>query len=183
MEDGEFLFDFDRDFEDGRDQDDGFETVFEMERDFLELADEGVAVGMGTREEGVKILEEEDGRIDLFDDLVKRGEWIACWRVAILLELNGSVGDGGGGGGVVGKETGGAAPFVEGLLAALGDGGEETLDALFLRREDINDGIASADESFEFLGEVGRHGGIVKRDGSEGKDEVQRGESKNLGTL
>lgn len=159
VQDSDFLFNFDRDFEDGRNEDDGFETVFEVKCDFLELSDGGVLIWVVPGEKGMQVLEEENGRIDLFDDLIERGEGIARGGGAVFLELDGGAAGTTGAGG---KQAGGAAPFVNGFLAALGDLKEKLVNALFLRGNDVNDGVARADERLEFLGKLSGHSASMR---------------------
>ena len=72
-----------------RNQDDRLETVLQVQRDFLELADDGEIV---LREERMEILENKNRRLDLLDHLVERGQRIFGRGVAILLRLNRSPG-------------------------------------------------------------------------------------------
>lgn len=106
----------------------------------------------------MEIFEEENGGINLLNHLIERGEGVTGLRIKIFLELDGGIG------GPSRDESGGAAPFVKGFLAAFGDGREDLLNALFLGGDDVDNGIAGADESFEFLGEIG-HAGMVEENG------------------
>ena len=73
----------------------------QVQRDFLELADDGEIV---SGQERMKILEDENRRLDLLDDLVQRGQRVFGGGVAVFLRLDGRAG---------GHEAGAAAPFKD----------------------------------------------------------------------
>src|SRR5206468_11091743 len=89
VEHGEFLVQFGRDFHYWRHQHDGLETVFEMKGDVLEFADDGEVV---FGQEGMKILEQKNGRLNLLDDLVEGSQRVAGGAVALLVGLDGGAG-------------------------------------------------------------------------------------------
>ena len=116
-----------------------------MERNFLELADDGeIAAG----EEGVEIFEDEQGRLDLLDDHVQGVERVARGGVALFLGLDGSA---------RGHQAGAAAPLEDLLLPFAADFENEVLDAQLLAGDDIENRVARADEGLELGLEV--HGG------------------------
>src|SRR5205823_6775334 len=78
----DFFFQLGGNLQRGRDEDDRFETVLQVQRDLLELPNDGEVV---LREERVEILEDENGWLDLFDDLIQRGERVLRRGVAVLL--------------------------------------------------------------------------------------------------
>jgi hypothetical protein len=60
-----------------------------VQRDVLELPDDGEIV-LG--EERMEILEDKNGRLDLFDDLVERRERVLGGGIAVFLRLDGRAG-------------------------------------------------------------------------------------------
>ncbi len=155
VEDGDFLFQFGGDFEQGRDEEDGLVGVLEVEGDFLESADDGEVV---SAEEGVEILEDEDGGFDEVDDLVEGVEGVLAGGVAGFLGLDGGTG---------GDDAGAVAPLEDLLLAFSGDIADEGEHAGLLAGDQVEDGVAGADEGFQFGGEA--HGlGHGEEDGDGG---------------
>ena len=120
-----------------------------MQRDFLELADNGEIVA---GEERVKIFEDEQGRLDLLDHLVQRGERVLGGGAAVFLGLDGSAG---------GDDAGAAAPFVDFFLPPARNLHRQILHAHLLARDDVQNRITGADQGFEFGLEIhccGYHG-------------------------
>ena len=93
----------------------------------------------------MEVFEDEDGGLDLFDDLVQRGQGVFGRGVAVLLGLDGSAD---------GDDAGAVAPLEGFLLALLGDLLHHVLHPHLLARNDVEDRIARPDEGFEFGLEV-----------------------------
>ena len=146
IDDGDFLVQFRRDFHHRRNQHDGFEAVFQVQRDVLELADDGEIV---FGQERMEILEDENGRLDLLDDLVQRRERVLGGGVAAFLRLDGGAG---------GHDAVAVGPLEDFLLPLLGDLDHHVLHAHFLAGDDVKNRITRADEGFEFSLEV--HGRV-----------------------
>ena len=88
IEDGDLLLQLDGDLECRRDEDDRLEAVLQVQRHVAQLADgRGVGGLVALGEEGVEILEDENRRLDLLDDLVERGDGILGGGVAGFLAL------------------------------------------------------------------------------------------------
>ena len=142
IQDGDLLFQFSRNHHHRRDDQDGLETVLQVQRDFLELADHGEIVAA---EERMKILEDEQCRLDLLDHLVQRGERILGGGAAVFLGLDRSAG---------GDDAGAAAPLVDFFMPPPRDLHRQILHAHLLARDDVQNRITRADQGFEFGLEV-----------------------------
>ena len=87
------------------------------------------------REKRMEILENENGRLDLFDHLVQRGQRVLGGGVAMFLGLNRGAG---------GNDAGAATPFENFLLARFGDLHDQVLHAHLFARDDVENRIAGA---------------------------------------
>src|SRR5262245_14410416 len=85
VQDGDFLLELGWDFQYRGDNHDRFEAVLQVKGDLLEFSNDGV-VPFG--KEWVKILEKENSRLDLLDDLLERGEGLAGRGIAGFLRLD-----------------------------------------------------------------------------------------------
>ena len=138
----DFFFEFGGNLQHGRDEDDGLETVLQVQRDFLELARDGV-IALG--EERMKILEDKDGWLDLFDDVIQRGERFFGGRVAILLRLDGSPRR---------HDARAVTPLEHFFLPPTSDVQDDFLHAQFLTRYDVKNWIPRPDQRLDFRGEI-----------------------------
>ena len=78
----DFLLQLRRDFQGRRDQDHGLETVLQVQRDLLELPNDGKIV---FRQKRMEILKDKNGRLDLLDDLIERRQWVLRRGIAMFL--------------------------------------------------------------------------------------------------
>jgi len=138
IEDCDFLFEFGRNLHYGRNNNDGFKTVLEVEGDLFELTNDGV-VGFGQKR--MEIFEKENGGLDEVDDLIQSDQRVLSGRIPQFLRLNGRAGW---------HHARAATPFEDFLLAFPRNLDREVLDAHFLVGNNVEDGIAGADEGFEF---------------------------------
>src|SRR6185436_7608805 len=81
-----FLFQLGGNLHDRRNQNDGLETVLQVQRDLLQLPDDRKIV---SGQEWMKILENENGWFHLFDYLIQGGQRVLGGWIAELLGLNG----------------------------------------------------------------------------------------------
>jgi len=121
-----------------RNQDDGFEAVFQVQRDVFEFPDDReIALG----QERVEILENEDGRLHLLNHLIQGCERFLGDGIPVFLRLDGGAG---------GHDAGAVSPFINFLLPFPGDLNDHVLHAHFFARNDIEDRVARSDQGFEF---------------------------------
>ena len=139
VKDCDFLFQFRRDFQHGGDHDDGLHAVFEVEREFLELAHDGE---ISAREEGVKIFEEENCGFHLLDDLVEGGERVSGGGVLIFVGLKRCA---------AGNDAGVATPLENFFATFVGGVRHGVARAEFLTGNNVENRISRADEQFQFL--------------------------------
>ena len=153
-QDGNFLVQFRGNLQQRRHQDDRLETVLQVQRDVLELTDDGE---IGLRQERMKILEEENRRFHLLQHLIQGGQRVFGGTRAPLLTLD-----------VRARryDARGVRP-LEGLLApAGGDVHHHGDHAQLFAGLDVNQRIPSSDEHLEFRGKrVGGHGEVDSVEG------------------
>src|SRR2546425_12105392 len=101
-----------------------------MKRDVLEPADDREIVA---RQEGMKVLEQKNRRLDLLDHQVQGSARIFGGGVAAFLRLDGSAD---------GHEAGSAGPLENFFLPLAGDLDQQALDAQFLAGYDVKDGVS-----------------------------------------
>ena len=99
----------------------------------------------------MKILEQKNRRLDLFDDLVQRRQRILGGGVAAFLRLNGRAG---------GHDAVAERPLENFFLPLGGDFNDEILHAHFLAGDDVEDRVARADERFDFSLKI--HGDVMR---------------------
>jgi hypothetical protein len=149
IDDGDLLVELGRDLHHRRNQDDGLETVLEMEGDVLEPPDNCEVIA---GQERVEVLEQKDGRLDLLDDEVQGGERVFGGRVAALLGLDGSAGR---------DDAAAIGPFEHFFLPFGGNLDQDVLDPHFLAGNEVKDRVTGADQGLDFRGEV--HGNTTDR--------------------
>ncbi len=112
---------------------------------------------MLTVDEGVEVLEQEDGGIDVIHDPIQGDGGVACSRILAPV----------GCAGVRERDEPGAGRPLEHLLVSLGgDVCDPGIEAIFLPGDDVEDRVASTDQSFEFIPCV--HGLGVRFNGDSG---------------
>jgi len=97
----------------------------------------------------MKILEQKNRRLDLFDHLVQRRERVLGGGVAVFLRLDGSAGR---------DDAVAVGPLEHLFLPFGGDFHQQVLHTHFLVRDDVENGITGADEGFDFSLKVHRWG-------------------------
>ena len=113
-----------------------------MQRDLLELAGDGV-IALG--QERMKILKHEDGRLDLFNDVIQCCERLLGGGVTILLGLNGSSS---------GHDAGAVTPLENFLLSLARDVSDDFLNPQLFTRDDVKNRIPRADQRLDLGWEI-----------------------------
>ncbi len=101
----------------------------------------------------MEILENEDGRFHLVNDLVQRDERILGRRVAVFLGLDGGAGR---------HQSGAERPLEHLLLPLVGNVLDQLLDPRFLVRKNVEDRVTRPDQGFDFFSKV--HGALSMAD-------------------